>query len=215
MIFRLQARSDGDRLFERDAEPVHAGIDVEGRAATPVSSGDERIPFRKFGGAVDDRAQIIGCECLRRARHHSIENIDDCIGGNRAHAPAFTDIGNEEGATARAGQRTRDRLEPTAIAIPFDHRSALDWHRHARERLPIGRDGTEINREDATGFCRIGTGTWYFGWPQLGFVHRHGQNLWPAETLPSRPSGANAVASSSGSSSASSEGVYIVASDAP
>ena len=56
MIFRLQARSDGDRLVERDAEPVHAGIDVEGRAATPISGGDERIPFRKFGGAVDDRS---------------------------------------------------------------------------------------------------------------------------------------------------------------
>src|SRR5947199_2941763 len=104
----------------------------------------------------------------------------------------LSNIGNEEDATARAGQRTRDRLEATAIAIAFDHRSALDGHGHARERLPIGCDGTEINREDATGLCRIGSGARYFGWPQFGFVHRHGQNLWPAEMPPSRPSGAKA-----------------------
>src|SRR6516225_12256753 len=63
MIFRLQARGDGNRLVRGDAEPVHAGVDVESGATAPVLDGDERIPFGKFGRAVDDRPQIIGCEC--------------------------------------------------------------------------------------------------------------------------------------------------------
>jgi len=69
MIFQLQARSDGNRLLHRDAKPVHAGVDVERRAAAPVVDGDERIPFGKLGRAVDDRPQIVGRECRRRTRH--------------------------------------------------------------------------------------------------------------------------------------------------
>src|SRR5262252_4532153 len=89
VIFGLQAGRDGGRLLERDAEPVHAGVDVEGCAATPVLGGDEGVPFGKFGGAVDDRPQIVGCESLRRAWHHSVEHVDGGVGRNGAYLPPF------------------------------------------------------------------------------------------------------------------------------
>ena len=96
VIFGLQARGDGGRLLDRDAEPVHAGVDVEGCAAAPILGGDEGVPFGQLGGAVDDRPQMIGCEGLRRAWHHSVEYVDGGVGRNGACPPPFRDVGDEE-----------------------------------------------------------------------------------------------------------------------
>src|SRR5260370_642733 len=59
VTFRRDARRDGDGLVDGGAEPVHAGIDVERRAATPFLGRDESVPLRKLGRAVDDRPQIV------------------------------------------------------------------------------------------------------------------------------------------------------------
>ena len=104
MVFGLEAGRDGDRLVEREPEPVHAGIDVERGAAAPVVDGDERIPLGKLGRAVDDRPQIVVGEGLRRARHDPVEHVDRRLGRERPHAPAFGDVGDEEGPAAGLGQ---------------------------------------------------------------------------------------------------------------
>ena len=64
VVFGLDARRDGGRLVDREAEPVHAGIDVQRGAAAPVAGGDERVPLGEFGRAVDHRPQIVVGEGL-------------------------------------------------------------------------------------------------------------------------------------------------------
>ena len=157
VIFGLQARSDGDRLVDRDTEPVHAGIDVERGAAAPVPGGDEGIPFGKFGCAVDDRPQMVVCERLRRARHHPVEHVDGRVGRDRPHASSFRDIGDEEGPAPGLGQHAGDRFEAAAIGIGLDHRGALDRHGRARQHLPVGRDRGEVDGEDTARFHCVGS----------------------------------------------------------
>jgi len=45
VIFGLRARRQRRRLFDRNAKPVHAGIDVECRAAAPIVGGKQRCPI--------------------------------------------------------------------------------------------------------------------------------------------------------------------------
>ena len=175
MIFRLHARSDGSRLVHRDAEPVHAGVDVERRAAAPVLDGDEGIPFGQLGRAVDHRPQIVDRECRRRARHQPVEHVDDGLGRKRPHTPSFGDIGDEEGPAPGFGQYVRDRFEAATISVGLDHCGAFHRHGQARQHLPIGFDGGKVDGEDASGFRWVGSGGGRdIGGPQVGLVDGHG-----------------------------------------
>src|SRR5262249_28016314 len=45
VVFGLNPRGKGNGFCNRNAEPVHAGIDVKGRPPMPFSCAHERIPF--------------------------------------------------------------------------------------------------------------------------------------------------------------------------
>ena len=49
VVFGLDARRDRRRLVEREAEPVHAGIDVQRRAAAPALAATKRVPLGELG----------------------------------------------------------------------------------------------------------------------------------------------------------------------
>ena len=66
VISSLHARRKRRRLLRGDAEAVHAGIDMQRRAALPVARGDECVPFGKFGHRVDHRPRVEFDEGLRR-----------------------------------------------------------------------------------------------------------------------------------------------------
>ena len=58
VIFGLRARRQRRGFVRRNAEPVHAGVDVQRGAALPGMGADEGIPFGKLGRRVDDRPRI-------------------------------------------------------------------------------------------------------------------------------------------------------------
>ena len=81
VIAGLDARDDALRLGYRQAEPVHAGIDMNGGAARPAGAAAEHVPFGKFieiadhGLAVDLRVGVAGVleeavEHIERSRWH-------------------------------------------------------------------------------------------------------------------------------------------------
>jgi len=45
VIFGLRARRQRSGFFRRNAEPVHAGVDLQRGAALPVVGGDEGVPL--------------------------------------------------------------------------------------------------------------------------------------------------------------------------
>ena len=57
VIFRANTRRQRCSFIGGDAEPVHAGVDVQRRAAMPLVRGAKRIPFGKFNQAADHRAR--------------------------------------------------------------------------------------------------------------------------------------------------------------
>ena len=94
-------------------EPVHAGIDVQRRAAAPVLGRRRKHPIRQARSAllITGRRLALG-ERSRGARHQAVEHVDDGVRRDRAHAPAFGDVGDEERPAAGLGELRCDRLEP-------------------------------------------------------------------------------------------------------
>ncbi len=91
VIFGADARRQSSCVIGRNAEPVHAGVDVQRRAAAPLCRGDEGIPFGQFDHAADHRpcAQL-GID-RRRAGDDAIEHIDCCVRCRVARARRASD----------------------------------------------------------------------------------------------------------------------------
>src|SRR5262249_55783697 len=77
MVLRSHPGSDRGCFLESKSEPVHSSVDVQRRAATPISDGDETVPLGKLGHAVDDRPQLRFGQSWPGIREHAIEHIDD------------------------------------------------------------------------------------------------------------------------------------------
>ena len=182
VVVRLHPRRQRGRLARGDAEAVHAGVDMQRRAAAPIVGGDEGIPFRKLGDAVDHRARVEFDERRAAARRETVEHIDDRLGRDRTHASRFGEIGDEKGLAAGLGELRRDRFEPAAIGVGLDHGGAIDGDDPARQRAPIDLDRREIDRERAAGLGLGRNGRV----PRLrfGFGHCHDRVIWRAARLP-------------------------------
>ena len=110
VIAGVDARDDALRLRDRQAEPVHAGVDMNGRAAGPAGAAAEHVPFGELveiadhGLAVDLGVGVAG------VLEEAVEHIDRGRRHRGAHHARFIERGDEECLAAGAGQRARDRL---------------------------------------------------------------------------------------------------------
>ena len=68
VIFRANARRQGRRFIGGNTEPVHAGVDVQRRSATPLVGGAEGIPFRELHKAANHRTSVDSRQRLARFR---------------------------------------------------------------------------------------------------------------------------------------------------
>ena len=157
MVLGLHARSDRDRFLDAQAQTVHAGIDVQGRAAVPGCCSKEGIPFGKLGDAVDDGPKRSVSKTLCRSGHHAVEHVDGGRGCNRPYSARFDKVCNEEGVATRLGKPARHRIKTAAIGICLDYCRALDRQSHGGERLPVRLDGGKIDGEDAAGLALAGS----------------------------------------------------------
>ena len=151
MIFGLRTRRQSGRFVCGNAEPVHAGIDVERSTAAPILSGDEGVPLREFGRAVDHGLRVQFGERFGGLRRKPVEYVDCGFARTRAHPPCLGDVGNEEGLAAGLYELGRDRLKTQPVGIGFDHGGAFDGEKLARERAPVRLDRIEIDGESPAG----------------------------------------------------------------
>ena len=151
VIFRADARRQGCRVIHGNAEPVHAGVDMQRRAAMPLVGRAECVPFRQFDHAADHGPRADVGISRRRARHQPVEHVDRRLRCRRARLARLGQIGDEERFAAGLGQGACDFLDTAAIAVGLDHRGAFRRHGAAPERAPIGFDCREIDGEDAAG----------------------------------------------------------------
>ena len=162
MVLALHAQRQSGRLIRGNAEPVHAGVDMDRRPAAPVLGGDESIPFRQLGRAVDDRPNVQLGKRAGGFRRKSAENVNVGVAGASARATRLRDVGHEEGLAACFGQFGGDRLKSEAVCVGLDHRRALGGEEFTRQRAPVRLDGVEIDSERAAGLG-VGAGICQFG----------------------------------------------------
>ena len=153
VVLGADARGKGGRFVRRDAEPVHAGVDMQRRAPLPAARGSESVPFGELDQAADYRPRRDPGEGGRGARHQAAQHIDRRVGRGLARARGFRQVGDEKGLAAAARQAMGDLIEPAAIAVGLDHGGAFGRGRAPRQRAPIGFQRAEIDGEDAAGFA--------------------------------------------------------------
>ena len=164
VILGLRARRQSRGFVRRNAEPAHAGVDMQRRAAAPGMGADEGVPFGKLGGRIDDRPGIDVDERVAPVRREAVEHIDVGLAGARAHRARFGNVGDKECLAAGLGERRGHRLKPQAIGIGLDHGGAFDGEKLALERAPIGLDRGEIDGQRAAGLRRCRGGCRFRDW---------------------------------------------------
>ena len=151
VIAGVDARDDALRLGHRQAEPVHAGIDVDGGAARPTRAAAEHVPFGEFVEVADHGLAVDLGVGIAGVLEEAAEHIERRSRHRRAHDARFIERGNEERLAAGGGKRPRHLFGAAAIGIRLDDTGAFGWHRRLLELAPVGDDGVEIDRQHAGG----------------------------------------------------------------
>ena len=149
VVFRADARRERGGLVHRNAEPVHAGVDMQRGAAAPGMGRAESVPFRQFDHAADHRPHVDVGVGGSGARQQTVEHIDRRLRRRAAHLGGLGEIGDEEGLAAGARQPGGHLLDAAAVAVGLDHGGAFRRHDAVGQRAPIGFDGREIDGQDA------------------------------------------------------------------
>ena len=137
VIASLDARDDALRLGYRQAEPVHAGIDMDGGAARPAGAAAEHVPFGKFieiadhGLAVDLRVGVAG------VLEEAVEHIDRSRRHRSADHTGFIEGRDEKRLAAGCRKRAGDLRGAAAIGIRLDHPGAFGRNGCLLELAPV------------------------------------------------------------------------------
>ena len=149
VIAGVDAGNDGLRFHQRQTEPVHAGIDVDGGAPGPAGAPTKHIPFGEFVEVADHGPGVDLGVGLAAVLEEAVEHIDRRRRHRGADNAGFVEGCHEKCLAAGAGQRTGDRFGAAAIGVGLDHAGAFGRHRRLLELAPVGDDGVEIDGEDA------------------------------------------------------------------
>ena len=108
VIAGVDARDEALRFRKRQAEPVHAGVDVQRRAAGPAAAAAEGVPFGEFVEIADHRPAR---RCSAKAaplpgRSRRARRSPPSAAAARTRR-ASSRVGDEERLAAGAGERAR------------------------------------------------------------------------------------------------------------
>ena len=101
VIAGIDARDDALRFGDRQPEPVHAGVDVDGGAAGPAGAAAEHVPFGEFVEVADHRPAVDLGVGVAGVLEEAVEHID----GRRRHRGA-------DHARLRRALATKKVLQP-------------------------------------------------------------------------------------------------------
>ena len=133
----------------RHAEPVHAGVDVNGGAAGPAGAAAEHVPFGEFVEIADHRPGVALRVGIAAVLEKAVEHIDRRRRQGGAGGPRFVERGDKKRLAAGGRERACNRIDAAAIGVRLDHPGAFGRHRGLLELAPVGNDGVEIDGEHA------------------------------------------------------------------
>ena len=152
VVTGIDARDDAQRFGDRQAEPVHAGIDMDGGAAVPARAAAEYVPFGEFVEVADHGPAVDLGIGLAAVLEESVEHIERGRGRHRrADGLGLIERRDKEGLAAGVGKRAGDLFGAAAIGVGLDHAGAFGGHPGLFELAPVGDDGVEIDGQNAGG----------------------------------------------------------------
>ena len=110
-----------DSLVQREAQAVHAGVDVDDRRRSRAMPGPRLDAFQ----AVKDRAQTESTKVSRPFGEEAVQHIDCRIGRGGAHTLSLLRHGHEKCPAAGFGQRRNRALDAYAVSIGLDDGGAF------------------------------------------------------------------------------------------
>ena len=140
---RLQA---GEGL---EAEPVHAGVEMERAGTGPVATRGEGGPALKLLFAADcGREAMLGIVGRIGPALEAIEHIDRGLRRQRPpRRDPLVEMGDEEDARARGPQRRRGFGDADPVSIGLDDGGATPGRGAARKVAPVVGERAEVDRE--------------------------------------------------------------------
>ena len=147
-------------LGRLQAEPRHAGIDVDQRRQPARPDPARRLPGRRSGigrigldlaEIVERRDQAVFGQGGGGLGGGAAKGIDVGLGQDGADFHALVDEGDEEVPAAGAPKRLRDLGGAEPIGVGLDHGAASGCGQAGLEIAVIGGDGAEIDAQHSAG----------------------------------------------------------------
>ena len=130
-----------------EAEPVHAGVEMERARVRPIATRGEGGPALKLLFAADHRRQsMLGIVRRIGPTFEAVEHVDLSL--RRENPPRrdpLVQVGDEEDARPRAPQRRRRFGEADPVSIGLDDGGATPRRRAPREFAPIVGKRAEVD----------------------------------------------------------------------
>ena len=152
VVAGIDPRHDALRFRHAEAEPVHAGIDMNGGAPIPTGTPAKYVPLGELIEIADDRPCVDPGIGLAGVLEEAIEHVDrgrrryGCTDGCR-----FIQRGDKERLAPGIGERTGNGCGAATIGVRLDHAGTFRRYRGFLQLPPIGDDGVEVDRENAGG----------------------------------------------------------------
>ena len=137
----VSLHSQCGKVVERQAEPVHAGIDVYG-------GGPGARPPTQLRARIDHGSQTCSGQAGRISTAKSVKHQNFAIGQKAPQAEPFCDRRNEEMPAAGDMQTPRDGLDAEAVGVRFDHGRTDTGQSCLCQRRVISRECAQIDLDD-------------------------------------------------------------------
>ena len=146
------------RLLGAEAQPVHAGVDMDHRVERPVEALGGGAPGVELAEMVEHRREVVLDEVGLGAGQQAVQHVDRVLGQRAAQRDAFLEMGDEELPAALGREPRPDDRGAGAVGVGLEHGGAIDRPAAGAagiaQAAPVGGDGAEVDREDRAGPAR-------------------------------------------------------------
>jgi hypothetical protein len=149
VIAGIDPGHDALRFHQRQAEPVHAGIDMNRGTSRPSGAPAEHVPLGKLVEIADHGLAIDFGESIAAVLKKTVEHVDFGRRQRFARGARFIQGCHEKRLAAGGRKRARHRFGAAAIGIGLDHGGAFGRYRGFLELAPVRDNGVEIDGENA------------------------------------------------------------------
>lgn len=147
------------RILCAEAQPVHAGVDMNDGVEWPLVTLGRRTPGIELAEMVEHRRQSVLDEIGFCPGEQAVQDVDRMLRQHAAQRNALVDMGDEELPAAFGGQAWPHNGSATAIGIGLEHAGTVDRPALSTPSIaqaaPVGGNRAHVDGEDRTSSARV------------------------------------------------------------